>query len=370
MSRDRTASVDLPVLPDAIAALAEDVSFSGADPLALAGRKVMAKHTQKLYAHLPGVISGDDPHDVHQMRVATRRLRACLESTAPAYRDKVVVSLRKRLRRLARALGEVRDRDVLLIRLHHDRDESESQRDAIEATIERVQAERDEAHAALLKELDRKRTARLLAELHAFLACPLEEVAAPDGDLPLLVRHYAGSAIWREYEQVRRFETALSNASSERLHELRIACKHLRYTLELYEPALGEEARQLIKGVTAMQEHLGDLHDTDVAIAYLESRNGDTSDDSQPDDGRQAADGGSPTRTSEDQADAPPAVMGDAAAGGGASGLILPEHAPQRSYLESRIEQRRVLLAGVEPLWAQLSSEQRRRKLAKLIAVL
>jgi CHAD domain-containing protein len=363
MSRDRTPSVDLPTLPDTIAALAEDVSFSGADLLALAGRKVMAKHTQKLHAHLPGVISGDDPHDVHQMRVATRRLRACLESTAPAYRDKAVVNLRKRLRRLARALGEVRDRDVLLIRLHHDRDESESQRDAIEATIERVQAERDEAHAALLKELDRKRTARLLADLHAFLACPLAEIAAPDGDLPLLVRHYAGSAIWREYEQVRRFETALSDASSERLHELRIACKHLRYTLELYEPALGEDARQLIKGVTAMQEHLGDLHDADVAIAYLESQEGGADNDSQPRDE-------SRSRTDQDDDDSQPHGRSDDAASDDSSILIVPEHAPRRSYLESRIEQRRVLLAGVEPLWAQLSSDGRRRKLAKLIAAL
>ncbi len=360
MSRGSEASVELPTLPEAIAALNEEVAFSGADPLALAGRQMMAKHTRKLYAHLPGVISGDDPHDVHQMRVATRRLRACLESTAPAYQEAIVAGLRKRLRRLARALGEVRDRDVLLIRLRRDHDESPDHRDEVAATIARMEAERAEAHAALLRELGRKRTARLLDDLNAFLTCPLHEVAAPDDGMPLLVRHYAGSAIWREYEQVRRFETILPDASSERLHELRIACKHLRYTLELYAPALGEEARPLIKSVTAMQENLGELHDADVAIAYLESR----------DDGRPATDNGPATLMSHDQDDAQPVIVNNAATDDDSAALILPEQAPRRSYLESRIEQRRVLLAGVEPLWTQLIGAQRRRKLAKLIAAL
>lgn len=353
MRRGSEALIELPILTAAIAALPEEIAFSGADPLALAGRQIMGKHTQKLYAHLPGVISGDDPHDVHQMRVATRRLRACLEATAPAYQATVVISLRKRLRRLARALGEVRDRDVLLLRLRRDQDEAPDHRDEVAATMARLEAERAEAHAALLRELGRKRTARLLEDLNAFLTCPLDEVAAPDDGLPLLVRHYAGSAIWREYERVRRFETILPDASSQRLHELRIACKHLRYTLELFAPALGEEVRPLIKGVTAMQEHLGELHDADVAIAYLESQ----------DDG--------PSMPASRDQDAPQLASVNAGVTDDGSGtLVLPPPTPRRSYLESRIEQRRVLLAGIEPLWTQLIGAQPRRKLAKLIAAL
>ncbi len=54
-------------------------------------------------------------------------------------------------------------------------------------------------HAELGAELGRKRTQRLLQALTDFLTCPLKDVQAEDDVLPLLVRHYAGSALWREY---------------------------------------------------------------------------------------------------------------------------------------------------------------------------
>lgn len=356
-------------LPTQIEQLAEAPPFSGAESLALAGRQVMAKHVQKLYAHLPGVLSGDDPHDIHQMRVATRRLRASLASTAAAYRAEEVRQLYQRLRKLARALGEVRDRDVLLIRLRHAAGvEGADQQTGLHEVIERVQAEREAAHAALLDQLLRKRTQRLLQDLLAFLTAPLSEVQADDDGLPLLVHHHAGSAIWQHYEAVRRFETAMPYASSERLHDLRIACKHLRYTLELFEPALGEDARGLIKQVTAMQEHLGDLHDADVALAYF----GDepTTTVTPPAQVAQDEDGTLPA------AEAIAAQNGaDADSGPVAQIYTMPEEqqAPTdgiQAYLQSRRAERQTLLAGVAPLWQQLSGDTSRRKLAKLVAAL
>jgi CHAD domain-containing protein len=360
--------IDLAALsvPDAIERLTEAAPFSGMESLALAGRQAMAKHVSKLYAHLPGVLNGDDPHDIHQMRVATRRLRASLTSTAPAYRAELVEKLYQRLRRLARALGDVRDRDVQLIRLRRTADEqSDSAQSELRAVIERVQAERDKAHAALLDELQRRRTQRLLRDLTAFLTDPLDQVQAKDHGLPLLVHHHAGSVIWRRYESIRRFETVMPHASSERLHQLRIACKHLRYTLELFEPALGEDARALIKQVEAMQEHLGDIHDADVALSYF----GDAD--------APAAEPPHPTTQAEQD------IMPDMRASGqngdtDVSGAIthiyeMPAQDQTNSiqmYLETRRSERQTLLADVEPLWRQLSGDASRRKLTKLLAAL
>jgi CHAD domain-containing protein len=360
--------VDLAALtaPDAIVQLAQAAPFSGMESLALAGRQAMAKHVSKLYAHLPGVLNGDDPHDIHQMRVATRRLRASLTSTAPAYRAELVEKLYQRLRRLARALGDVRDRDVLLMRLQRTADDQrDTDQSELRAVIERVQAERNDAHAALLDELQRRRTQRLLRDLNAFLTDPLDEVQAKDHGLPLLVHHHAGSVIWRHYEAVRRFETVMPHASSERLHELRIACKHLRYTLELFEPALGEDARPLIKQVEAMQEHLGDIHDADVALSYF-------GDADEP-----AAEPPRPTTQAEQD------IMPDFGASGqngdtdssGASTHIYEMPAQDQvngieTYLETRRTERQTLLSDVEPLWRQLSGDSSRRKLAKLLAAI
>ncbi len=322
-------------MPGEVATLADGVVFTGTTSLALAGRLMMAKHSRSLYEHLPGVLNGDDPHNIHQMRVATRRLRASLQSTTAAYRDDIVAGLRKRLRTLARALGAVRDLDVMLIRLRSDAEQwVEDDRSELNAVIEQLKADRHRAHAALVAELRSKRTARLLRTLNDFLVCPLEDVQVNDDGLPLLVRHHAGSAIWHGFEAVQRFETVMPHASSERLHDLRIACKHLRYTLELFAPALAAEARSLIKQVEGMQEHLGLIHDVDVALAHL----GLSSDQEHT-----GADTVEP-------AEAPPG--------------------PSSGYAATRLAERSRLIEAVEPMWQRLNGEHNRQKFAALLAAL
>jgi CHAD domain-containing protein len=329
-------------MPEALDVLAKDAAFSSDDLLADAARRIMAKHTRKLYNHLPGVLSGNDPHDIHQARVATRRLRACLEATSPAFKAKPVTALRQQLRGLARALGEVRDRDVLAMRLRTDADRYPAEeRTPLLDVVRQVDAERSVAHKALLRELSRKRTTRLLQQLNDFLLCPLEKVQSRSA-LPLLVRHYAGSAMLRRYEEVRHFEALIGNATSEQLHDLRIACKHLRYTLELFEPALPDAAQAVTKLVTDMQEHLGDLHDADVALVYL---------------------GVDPAALEQEHEIAVAQTSSDGAA-------PEPAHDALHAYIMRRRKQRAQLIEGVTPLWDELVDLTIRRELASAIAML
>jgi CHAD domain-containing protein len=328
----------LPSMPEALDALADTASFTSDEQLVVAGRALMAKHARKLYSHLPGVLTGEDPHDVHQARVATRRLRASLQATARVYNEKLVKQLRKRLRRLARAIGEVRDRDVLLMRLRADLEklpEAEPERAQLSGVIDALQQERDRAHVQLLVELQHKRTAKTLQSLNHFLLCPLEEIWADTGELPLLVRHHAGSTIWQHFEEVLRFQTILAQASSDQLHELRITSKHLRYTLELFEPALPSNAEDMIDRVKALQEHLGELHDADVAIAYL-------------------------------QGDHSLATTGAGPEHGGNGEVPIP----LAQYVARRQEEQEKLLNGVSGVWDSLTLVTPRRKLARLIAEL
>ncbi len=59
-------------------------------------------------------------------------------------------------------------------------------------------------------------------------------------------------------------------AASEPLHDLRIAAKRLRYTLELFRAVFGETGERLIERIKAVQEELGEIHDHDVRIALIE----------------------------------------------------------------------------------------------------
>jgi hypothetical protein len=56
----------------------------------------------------------------------------------------------------------------------------------------------------------------------------------------------------------------------EELHNLRIAAKRLRYTLELFRAVFGEVGERQIDRVKAIQEELGNLHDADVRIALIQ----------------------------------------------------------------------------------------------------
>ena len=82
---------------------------------------------------------------------------------------------------------------------------------------------------------------------------------------PHRIRDTAPSRIWAAYEQVRTYEPVLRWADVTTLHELRIAGKWLRYSLEFVREALGPEADGLIARVTALQDHLGLMHDADVS---------------------------------------------------------------------------------------------------------
>jgi hypothetical protein len=69
-----------------------------------------------------------------------------------------------------------------------------------------------------------------------------------------------------------RFASSVEDASLDtELHDLRIAAKRLRYSLELFAPCFSE-VKPLIKEVTALQEDIGAIHDLDVLVALLRAR--------------------------------------------------------------------------------------------------
>jgi CHAD domain-containing protein len=73
------------------------------------------------------------------------------------------------------------------------------------------------------------------------------------------------ATIWGAYQDVWAFDEDLEAADLDTLHQLRIAAKWLRYTLEFVREPLEPEAAALIRPVVALQDHLGDQHDQHVA---------------------------------------------------------------------------------------------------------
>jgi CHAD domain-containing protein len=144
-----------------------------------AAATTVSVRAQELFDHAEGVLDTSDIERVHDMRVATRRLRAVLEIYEPCLSRKALRDVLADVEALADALGERRDPDVHLAQLEEfAMAVKEADRPGVEVFADRVRAEQaagNEALAAALAEIQE-------TDLHGRLAA-LVTSAAPDGGL-------------------------------------------------------------------------------------------------------------------------------------------------------------------------------------------
>jgi CHAD domain-containing protein len=233
-----------------------------------------------MVAREAGTREGKDAEELHAMRVATRRQRAAWRVFGDAFDPKRTARHRRRLRLVAADLGAVRDLDVLIesIEAYQGR-QTDDEAAGLEPLVRSWRARRDAARGVLVRELDADRYTRWLDGYLAFVQSEGQGVHAVGPTEPHRVRDTMPSRVWSAYESVRAYESVMRWADVPTLHELRIAAKWLRYTLEFVREALGRDAGPVIEKVVALQDHLGWLHDADVAAglarAFLVEHAGD-----------------------------------------------------------------------------------------------
>jgi CHAD domain-containing protein len=238
----------------------------GEDPWAEAGRKVLRFHLARMLVRVPGVIAGEDPEEVHAMRVAARRMRAAWRVFGDGFEREARRRYVGDLRETGARLGAVRDLDVLLeILAAHGAHRSERGRAGLTPLLRAWDAEREARRIELVEFLESASFAGFVAEYEAF--AETEGLAARQvaPHAPRLVRHRMPATAWAAYGAVSAFDAGLQAADLATLHQLRIAGKWLRYTLEFAREAMEPEAAPLISSVVALQDHLGAQHDFHVA---------------------------------------------------------------------------------------------------------
>ena len=221
---------------------------------------LLVRRAGALERHLPAAISGDDT-GVHQARVASRRLREALPVLAAGL--KRGRKAQRKIRRVTRALGTVREMDVTMQILDELARRPQIPRDSLEDVRGHVLAERDRRREVMLSRLAAINTPKLSRRL--------EEVA-----LELSV---SDPQAWREALATRvarragRLEKAIRLAgqmySPDRLHAVRITVKQLRYALELAADARIAGTRALVNTLKRAQETLGRLNDLHVIQGHV-----------------------------------------------------------------------------------------------------
>ena len=136
--------------------------LSEQDPYALAAARVVEIRAAELIEHSAGVLDVGDIERVHDMRVATRRLRAALEVFEPCFPRKAFKAALRDVKALADALGERRDRDVSIAALADVAEVlGSSDRNGVESLIGSLREEQAVANAALAGYVSEARLARL-----------------------------------------------------------------------------------------------------------------------------------------------------------------------------------------------------------------
>jgi len=225
---------------------------------------------------------------VHQMRVATRRMRSALQAYGRIVERSATRELANELKWLAGVLGDARDLEVLHARFTQAVEQlpDELVLGPVQARLTRFFAGREaEARTALIAALDSERFLALLAAIDRLLTEPPMTRHARDRGrraLPALV----GRAHRRVAEHVKAADLLPSgDERNEQWHAARKAAKRLRYAAEAAAPVLGKPADRLVGRVKQVQELLGDHQDAVVArpvlreigvAAHLEGENGFT----------------------------------------------------------------------------------------------
>ncbi|MBX3064328.1 MAG: CHAD domain-containing protein [Anaerolineae bacterium] len=256
------------------------------DTMSEAGRKIFAFHCARMISKEAGVREGSDPKDVHDMRVATRRMRSAIPIFEDYYRGPMIKQARKMLRRVARALGDVRDVDVLRLKTTKYAEKyDQNVHDGLQPLLDAWDQQQEAARIELENLLDSESFEQFLINFTQFLNTSQQDAVDNDPDvtepLPMLVRTVVPRVLYEKLEAARAYETILDNATFDALHALRIKAKELRYALEAFEEVLSQESKTVIDAAKALQDHLGELQDARVATARMHNYLADA-DETQP----------------------------------------------------------------------------------------
>lgn len=243
----------------------------------------ITERANKMLEHLEGVRAGEDIEEVHDMRVGSRRLVAAMRVFGDCFPGKPYRRLVREARDVTRALGGVRDLDVLID--HYQKLRSPEDPEAmlgIDYFIAVQQRARRKVRKPLLVALEALekgdfpvRVARFLREEAELYATGLHAAGGrPDDGAPVDCRRpfaaMAPSFLRQRYDEFYAFEPYVGQPEAVyELHEMRIKAKWLRYTMELFAPAYADALKPVVSVVKKFQEHLGDLHDSDVRLDIL-----------------------------------------------------------------------------------------------------
>jgi len=239
-----------------VLAKSSQVAFSASTPVKTVIPALLNQCARGFHFHLTELMEADDPAGPHKARIALRRFRTLLAAFRPHIDSDLAERLRKRARTHFRAIGVIRDADVLA---SHDTSHPLLRSPSAEPQRQRkrIRKQLDHDHAHKLRELVEEAFAdkswrRTGAQHRTFLNRPIADVAA--------------TALDEAWNDVQAHGPDLNAMSPRERHDLRKDLKNLRYLTEAFTPCWpGADPEPALSLVRQLQDELGLLNDLEVA---------------------------------------------------------------------------------------------------------
>lgn len=242
--------------------------FELSSPAAAAGVAMVGARARVLDRRLAGLLrqptGAKSRRAVHEVRVATRRTAVAVDAFATIAAEKHTRGARKALRAIRKACGDARDADVLLEWTKAATAEVVSRdRPALEYLAKRLRSLRRDGGKAVASDIPRRRdkAARRLGKYSASIN---------EREDSRTLAELIATAIQQSADAVLA-ASAADLDDVDCLHKLRIACKRLRYTVELFVPAIGRKASaRVLQPLVEFQDQIGGFTDASMRAGFIE----------------------------------------------------------------------------------------------------
>jgi CHAD domain-containing protein len=235
-------------------------------PLGEAGPLLLQAKAAPVFELEKAVREGRSVTAVHDMRVASRRLRETIRLLELVYQTREFSDWYRDVRRITSALGPLRDADVFIESISRWSDDlpDGGRRAAAFFVGYRIAAREGEVER-LRRELGRMELPRRRRLMKKLLQTPIDKKMAKR-----TLTDFAHAAVAeRASTMLKAMVRALPDNAINEQHALRVVVKRLRYAVEVFAPAYGDSFGEVHEALSAFQEALGDLHDAHVFLDVL-----------------------------------------------------------------------------------------------------
>lgn len=233
--------------------------------IAAALQGMIASCLEHVQSNVPGALLKLDEEYLHQVRVGLRRLRVVLAIALRFHADAELAALREQVSGLCVALGRSREWDVFVTQTLAPICTRLPEHEGLREILDASERARREQHAGMEESLASSDFQRMLLRFGAWMHGDLPEEAA------MGLEQFAAGVLEKRSSQVIKAGKAIVGEDAARLHALRIACKKLRYSLEMFGALYsGSKARAYTEALAELQDVLGTLNDIAVAHRLLD----------------------------------------------------------------------------------------------------